>query len=87
MARGSYGAGTLFKRGKLWYVAYWVDGRQVQKSSRSTNLQDAKRLRDELLGKEARGASANASVERTTCSELLDDVLKCPTRKVGPHKC
>jgi len=76
MSRGSYGAGTLFKRGRIWYVAYWVDGRQVQKSSRSTNLQDAKRLRDELLGKKARGESVNASVERTTCGELLDDVLE-----------
>jgi hypothetical protein len=44
MLRSSYGSGTLFKRGQIWYVAYWLDGRQVQKSSHSTNIQDAKRI-------------------------------------------
>lgn len=49
MANSNYGAGTLFKRGDIWYISYWVDGRQVQKSTRSTELQDAKRLRDQIL--------------------------------------
>ena len=34
--------------GEIWYVACWVKGRQVQRSSRSTNIQEAKRLRDQL---------------------------------------
>ncbi len=57
-------------------MAYWVDGRQVQRSSRSTNLQDAKRLRDELLGKKARGETASFLSEKVTCGELLDDILE-----------
>ena len=51
MPRTSYGTGTLFKRGNIWYVSFWVDGRQVQKSTGSANIQDAKRLRDQILGK------------------------------------
>ena len=38
MARSSYGTGTIFKRGNIWYVSYWVDGKQVQKSSGSANI-------------------------------------------------
>ncbi|MGH9662965.1 MAG: hypothetical protein ACRD9L_00900 [Bryobacteraceae bacterium] len=55
MPRSSYASGTIFKRGAIWYVACWVDGGQVQKSSRSENIQDAKRLRDQILGRKARG--------------------------------
>jgi integrase len=76
MPRSSYGSGTLFKRGDIWYLSYWVNGRQVQKSSRSTNIHDVKRLRDQLLGKKARGEMINAAAERITCGELLDDLIE-----------
>lgn len=75
MSNSNYGAGTLFKRGDIWYISYWVDGRQVQKSSRSTKLQDAKRLRDQILGRKFRGELDNFGLDRITCSELLDDFL------------
>ena len=75
MARSSYGTGTIFKRGKTWYVSYWVDGKQVQKSSGSANIQDAKRLRDQILGKKARGEIVVSDAAKITCRELLDDLL------------
>lgn len=76
MPRSSYGSGTIFKRGDIWYVSYWVNGRQVQKSSRSTNTHDAKRLRDQILGMKSRGEMINAAADRITCGELLDDLLE-----------
>jgi integrase len=76
MGRSSYGSGTLFQRGEVWYVSFWANGRQIQKSSGSTKRQDAVRLRDQLLGKKARGEMGNAGVERITCGELLDDLLE-----------
>ena len=30
MGKATYGTGTLFKRGRIWYVSYYVNGRQVQ---------------------------------------------------------
>ena len=84
MLRSSYGSGTLFKRGQIWYVSYWVEGRQVQKSSHSTNIQDAKRLRDQSLGEKARGQLANSTVERVTCGELLDDLLEHARANLKP---
>lgn len=76
MAKTSYGSGTLFKRGKTWYVSFWADGKQIQKSSRSAKREDAVRLRDRLLGRKARGELGNFLAQKITCGELLDDVLE-----------
>src|SRR5260370_16354651 len=64
MGKASYGTGTLFKRGRIWYLSYYVNGRQVQRSSRSNNIQDAKRLRDEILGKKARGEMGDSASQK-----------------------
>ena len=76
MGKSSYGSGTIFQRGGIWYVSYWADGRQIQKSSRSTQRSDAVRLRDQLIGKKSRGELANIAAERVTCGELLRDFLE-----------
>lgn len=76
MGKATYGTGTLFRRGRIWYLSYYVNGRQVQRSSRSANLQDAKRLRDQILGKKARGETLVSAAEKITCNELLDDLLE-----------
>jgi hypothetical protein len=51
-------------------------GRQVQKSSRSVNIQDARRLRDQILGRKACGEMVNRHVERITFGEPLDDFIQ-----------
>src|SRR5215210_3031098 len=84
MARTTYGTGTLFKRGRIWYLSYWVDGRQVQRSTRSTNIQDAKRLRDQILGKKARGEMGDSTTDRITCNELLDDLIENARTNIKP---
>ena len=60
MGKATYGTGTIFKRGRIWYLSYYVDGQQVVRSSRSANVQDAKRLRDQILGKKSRGELGDA---------------------------
>src|SRR5260370_32787982 len=84
MGKASYGTGTLFKRGRIWYLSYYVNGRQVQRSSRSNNIQDAKRLRDQILGKKARGEMGNSPAEKITCNELLDDLLDYGKANIKP---
>jgi integrase len=76
MERSSYGSGTIFQRGGIWYVSFWADGRQIQKSSGSRKRQDAVRLRDQLLGKKVRGELGAAPADKVTCGELLDDLLE-----------
>ena len=84
MATSSYGAGTIFKRGEVWYVSFWVDGRQVQKSSGSRRRQDAVLLRDQLLGKKSRGEAADVVAAKVTCGELLDDLLEYTGANIKP---
>jgi hypothetical protein len=84
MATSSYGAGTIFKRGEVWYVSFWVDGRQVQKSSGSRRRQGAVLLRDQLLGKKSRGEAADVVAARVTCGELLDDLLEYTGANIKP---
>jgi hypothetical protein len=51
-------------------------GKQKVRSSRSANIQEAKKLRDQILGKMARGELTTAPGGATTCGELLDDLLE-----------
>lgn len=76
MGRSSYGSGTIFQRGQIWYVSYWADGHQIQKSSKSTKRGDAVKLRDELIGKKTLGELRNPLLDRVTCGELLKDFLE-----------
>ena len=70
----SYGAGTIFKRGKIWFVSLWANGRQIQRSSKSAKREDAVRLRDQLLGRKARGELGISVAHKVTCGELIDDL-------------
>ncbi len=84
MAQSKYGAGTIYKRGEIWYVSLWADGRQIQKSSGSTKRQDAVRLRDQLLGKKVRGEMGYAAAAKVTCGELLDDLIEYGKFNIKP---
>src|SRR5258708_5593405 len=70
-----YGDGTLFKRGRVYYFQYFESGKPRQVSTRSERMDEAKKFRDRLLGKKLRG-ELNPSVEKITCGQLLDDVLR-----------
>jgi len=70
-----YGDGSLFKRGSVYYFQYFEDGKPRQISTRSERMDEAKKFRDQLLGKKLRG-ELNSSAEKITCGQLLDDVLR-----------
>ena len=65
-------------------MSFWVDGREIQKSSGSSKRQDAVRLRDQLLGKKARGEISSAAVEKVTCGKLLDDLPEHAKHNIKP---
>jgi integrase len=76
MGRKSDGAGTIYKRGNIWWVKIRVDGRPVYESSESTKKSDAIELRDKMLAKRHRGELTGGSPAKVLIGELLDDVLK-----------
>ena len=71
---------------KLIWLRHALQARhdQVQKSWPSINIQDAKRLRDQILGKKARGHFAHRTLERVTCGALLDDLLEHARANLKP---
>jgi integrase len=70
------GAGSIYKRGNIWWVQVYVNGRPIVESSGSKNLIDAKKHRDKLLGKKTRGEVTAGAPDKVLIGELLDDALK-----------
>jgi|ERR1017187_152028 integrase len=77
------GAGTISKRGKIWWVQICVDGEVIRKSCGSEKYADAKKLRDKLLGQRERGELGGKNA-RLTISTLLDAFLKVLPTRVEP---
>jgi len=75
MGKGS-GAGTIYRRGGIWWVKIHVDGRPVYESSKSTKYEDAVKKRDQLIAKKVRRELHGGAPDRILIGELLDDVLK-----------
>jgi len=84
MPTSKYGTGTLRKRGDIWHVVYWVDGKQRQVSSKSSDIREARKLRDRLLGQKARGELTSSEADKVTCGELLDDLLEYADANIKP---
>jgi integrase len=72
---GVYGTGSIFQRGKIWYVSYFDGVNTRMRSTRSTRKADAIKLREKILKQKMTGTLADAKASRITCGELLDDVL------------
>jgi integrase len=73
------GAGSIFKRGSIFWVQVYVDGHRIMESSKSTRKSDAVVLRNRLLGRKDRGEAVDGG--RVLIGELLDDLLQ-----TGKHK-
>lgn len=71
-----HGAGTIYKRGEIYWVKIHVDGKPVYESSKSTKYNDAVKLRDRMIAKKVRREITGARVDKLLIGELLDDVLK-----------
>ena len=72
------GDGRVFKRDKIWWVAYYQDGRERRESSKSRERKEAVRLLRQRVGEIAAGtvqhrpASRPAGTRSVTMLELFD---------------
>src|ERR1035437_8878076 len=80
------GAGTIARRGKIWWVQICVDGLVIRQSSKSEKYADAKKLRDKLLGQRERGELGGHNA-RLTVDGLLDHFVKVLAVRVGAETC
>lgn len=67
--------GTLYKRGKTWWIKYHRQGRPFYETSGSAVRDDAKKLLQLREGDIARGVPVTPQVNRWTVDALLADVV------------
>jgi len=67
--------GTLYKRGNIWWMKYYRNGKPHYKSSKSPKKMVAKRLLDSIEGEIAQGKVPSVHFDKTTFSQLSDDFL------------
>jgi integrase len=67
----------LFKRGTVWWMSFSVDGRQVRKSTETTDRKQAQRIFDKIKGEVAEGKwFEHLEGEDRTFNELMDRYMK-----------
>ena len=66
--------GSLYKRGKIWWIKYYRNGRMMRESSHSNREASAKRILAMREGDIARGIPVTPRLMRVTVAELLEDV-------------
>lgn len=70
------GSGSVYRRGKTYWIAYYgPDGRQVCESARTTDKTEARRILQARLGQIAEGRYIGSAAERVTFEALAEMVL------------
>ena len=67
--------GILYKRGNIWWMKYYQNGKPQYKSTKSTKKMVAKRLLDTIEGEIAQGRIPSIQFDKTTFIQLSDDFL------------
>jgi integrase len=76
MPRYKHGSGSVYKRGKTWWIAYYgPDGKQVCESTKTTDKAEARRLLHTRLGQLAEGKFVGPIADRVTFEDLAELIL------------
>lgn len=76
------GTGSIFQRGRIWWCRIHVEGKPVDRSSKSESYEVAKRLLSKMNGEKARGELGGANA-KLTMDTILAGFLKALTVRVG----
>jgi len=75
MPRHRRGSGSIYKRGKTWWLSYYVDGKNICESSGSKKREKARRLLQQRLGEIAEARFVGPKADRITFDALAEDFL------------
>lgn len=67
--------GTVYKRGKIWWLKYYQNGKPHYESSESKKKRDAERILKIREGDVGRGKPVAPNVRKVTLGELVGDML------------
>jgi len=76
MPKRKYGSGTIYKRGKIWWLSYYANGEHICESSYQKDKGEAGRQLRERMGKVAEGTYVGPKADRVTFEEMKEDMLK-----------
>jgi len=69
-----WGQGTIYKRGKTYWIKYYQNGKPFFESSKSDKHADAARLLAERMREVARGKPAGMRFDKVMLSELIQNL-------------
>jgi integrase len=75
MPKYKHGSGSVYKRGKTWWIGYIHNGSQVCESAKTTDKAEARRILQTKLGQIAEDRYIGPAAERVTFEELAEMVL------------
>src|SRR5689334_22896739 len=75
MPKHKQGSGSIYKRGKVWWLSYYANGKHICESSHTTERGQARLLLQQRLGQIAEGRYVLATVDRILIDELAEDML------------
>jgi integrase len=67
--------GSLYRRGKVWWIKYYRNGKSYRESSKTTKKMVAKKLLDRREGEIASGKVPAILFEKVTFDELADEFI------------
>ncbi len=76
MARRPQGTGSIFQRGKIWFIQYFVRGERRRESSHSEDREQAQQLLNKRLGEVAIGKYVGLASEQVGIGRLIDLVIE-----------
>jgi integrase len=70
--RGEYGAGRIWKIGNRWWIQWYVNGKQMRESSKSTTKAVAEKLLKRRIGEAEAGLTPDLHARRLRYEEMRD---------------
>jgi integrase len=74
--RARRSGGSLYLRGGVWWVKYYVNGKPMRESARSPKREAAETLLDTRRGQRAKGEPISPKAAKLTVGELLDNLQR-----------
>lgn len=68
--------GMIYKRGNIWWIKYYRNGKSYRESSKSTKKMVAKRMLDRREGEIAQGKMPSVNFEKVIFDNLADGLLQ-----------
>lgn len=75
MPKYQRGTGSVYKRGKTWWLKYYVDGKPVYESAETKDKAEARKKLQTKVGQIAEGRYVGPAAEKVTFEDLAEGLL------------